>query len=76
MHKEESKSRIKSDAKDRQDIRVKMAQCIPPLDHQQHPDGSIVNIVTGRVRSSSTVNVHKSIEIGSKQSMEFTEALL
>ena len=75
VHKEESKPRIKSDTKDRQDIRVKMAQCIPPLDYQQHPELSIVNIVTVRVQSTSTVNVHKSIEIGSKQSKEFEEPL-
>ena len=76
VHKEESKSRIKSDGIDRQDIREKIAQCIPPLDHQHHPEGSILNIVTGRVQPCSTVNVHQSIEIGSKQSEEFTDALL
>ena len=47
VHKEESKYRIHSDEKDRNNIKLKMAQCIPPLDYQQHPDGSIVNIVTG-----------------------------
>ena len=70
VHKEEGKPRIKSDAKDRQDIRVKLAQCIPPLDHQQHPEGSFVNIVTERVQSSSTVNVHKAIEIGSMRNLQ------
>ncbi len=75
VHKEEGKSRIKSNVKDRHDIRVKMAQCIPPLAQQQHPEGYLVNIVTGRVQSSATVNVHKSVEIGSKQSREFTEDL-
>ena len=75
IHKEEGKSRINCDLKDRQDIRQKMAQCIPPLDHQQHPEGSLVNIVTGKVQSALIVNAHNSIDIGSKQSKEFREAL-
>ena len=52
IHKEESKSRIQADAKDRQHIRVKIMQCISPLDDQQHPEGSVVNIVTGRIHST------------------------
>ena len=41
IHKEESKSRIQYDEKDRQDIRLKMTQCIPPLDHKQHPEDQL-----------------------------------
>ena len=46
------------DAKYRQDIRMEIAKCKLPLDHQQHTEGYIVNIVTGRVQSTSTLNVH------------------
>ena len=68
-HKEESSSRILSDAKDREGIKTKLELCIDPLDPKKHPD-AIVNIVSGRV-GPSTVNVHNSIAIGKTQMEDF-----
>ena len=50
-------------------------QCISPLDDQQHPEGSVLNIVTGRIHSTLLVNAHKSFEIRYNQYLEFTEAM-
>ena len=66
-HKKESKSRIKSDALDREGIQKKLQIYIDPLDPDQHPD-EIVNIVSGRVAPSS-VNIN-AIEIGRLQMQE------
>ena len=38
MHKEEGKSRIQCDQKDRDGIKQKVSMCINPLDPSVHPD--------------------------------------
>ena len=68
-HKEESSSRILSDAKDKEGIKTKLELCIDPIDPKSHPD-TIVNVVSDRV-GPSTVNVHNSIAIGKKQMEDF-----
>ena len=70
-HKEENPARVKSDGKDRKNIRNKLEVSIDPLDPTDHPQ-EIVNIVSGRIAPSS-VNVDKSVEIGKAQMVLFEE---
>ena len=70
-HKEENPARVKSDGKDRQNIRAKLEMSTDPLDPNDHPD-EIMNIVSGRIAPSS-VNVDKSVEIGKAQMVLFEE---
>ena len=62
-HKEESKARIQADAKDRAGLRRKLDYCIDPMDSKEHPEGSIVNIVSGKL-SPASVNVENAVMIG------------
>ena len=48
--------------------------CIHPLGCQNHQDGELFNIYNGKI-SGSTVNVNKSIDIGTRQKTEFQESL-
>ena len=61
-HKEENRARLKSDRKDRQNIRAKLEMSIDPLDPTDHPD-EIVNIVSGR-KAPSAVTVDNAVEMG------------
>ena len=69
MHKEESKSRIKSDNADREKLKSTLATFIDPFDSTSHADG-VVNIANGLV-SPNSVNVDNSLEIGHQQMTEF-----
>ena len=60
VHKEEKPGRLKSDANDRENLRVKFEQCIDPLDGKSHPN-EIVNISTGALNKDPTVNVELSL---------------
>ena len=64
-HKEKGNSRILSDAADnvREKIKNKLTSCTDPLNPENHKSDSLVNIVTGRIASSS-VNVDRSVELG------------
>ena len=62
-HKEEAKARIQADAKDRAGLRRKLDYCIDPIDSKEHPEGSIVNIVSGKLATAS-VNVENAVMIG------------
>ena len=55
-HKEEAKVRIQADAKDMAGLCRKLDTCIDPMDLKKHPEGSIVNIVSGKLAPAS-VNV-------------------
>ena len=71
-HKEEMKSRIKSDEQDKQELRQKLELCIDPLDPEQHPPEGLVNIVTGMVVNHPSVNAHNAVQLG-KTKMEAFE---
>ena len=71
-HKEEMKSRIVADKKDKETIRAKLAQSIDPLDPTQHPK-NLVNIVTGNIAPES-VNVDNSVQVGSSQMKEIEQS--
>ena len=62
-HKEEAKARIQVDAKDRDGLRRKLDYCIDPMDSKAHPEGSIVNIVSGKL-DPAFVNVENDVMIG------------
>ena len=68
-HMEESMSRIKSDAVDREKLRLTLCSFIDPLDPSSHPEG-VVNIANGLV-STNNVNVDKALELGQQQMDEF-----
>lgn len=68
-HKEEGKSRIKSDGEDRRKIRDMLSTCISPLNPEEHPE-ELVNIVTGKL-ATDNVNVHRAHEIGRNQVAAF-----
>ena len=72
-HKEEGKTRIANDKRDRDAIRAKLKKCIDPLDPEKHPD-DIVNIVTGE-HGTSAVNVQDAVEIELHKMIEFGQKL-
>ncbi len=72
VHKEEMPSRLKSDNCDRSKIRIKLEQCINPLEPTQHP-ANLVNVSTGYINKSNAVNVEQAIDIGCQQMQTFVE---
>ena len=48
-HKEESEGRIKVDKADRLSLCNTLDVCVNPLDDDSHPDGALMNIVTGKI---------------------------
>ena len=71
-HKEETESRKKIDAKDRQVLRDKLELSIDPLNENEHTD-ALVNIESGLVITDKLINVDKSESIGLKQMEEFEQ---
>ena len=67
-HKEETTARIRSDAKDRESIRIKLELCIDPLNPSSHPS-NIVNIVSGKV-ADDAVNAQDAVSIGTEAMKE------
>ena len=72
-HKEEGKARIEADRKDRDGLRSRQDSCIDPLDPKQHPDISIVNIVSGKI-TPAFVNVKNSVLIGEGMLEDYEKA--
>ncbi|KAJ8351728.1 hypothetical protein SKAU_G00232040 [Synaphobranchus kaupii] len=62
-HKEEAKARVIADVKDRAGLRQKLDTCLHPLDPNEHPVESIVNITSGKI-APPTVNVDSAVKIG------------
>ena len=73
-HKEEAKARINSDSADRIGLRRKLDMSIHPLAPEQHPEGTVINVVTGRIAPSS-VNIDKVLDISTRQMNEFERKL-
>lgn len=69
-HKEEAKSRILEDSKDRTGLLKKLDTCIHPLNPSEHPGGSIVSIISGKI-VSEVVNVDSAVTIGEKMLKDF-----
>ena len=72
-HKEEGKSRVQCDQKDRDGIKQKISMCINPLDPSVHPD-PIVNVANGAI-APPAVNVDRALSIGITQVTEFQQNL-
>ena len=66
LHKDEIKARMTADATDKSNIRHKLQESIDPLDASTHSDGNIVQIVSGRIATDPTVNVHEAVAIGTE----------
>jgi hypothetical protein len=62
-HKEEQSSRIKTDQNDRSNIRSMLETCIHPLECATHPDGALMNIVTGEI-AHPEANVADALQLG------------
>ena len=69
-HKEESKARILADATDRAGLRQKLETCTDPMDPKEHPEGSLVNIVSRKLAPAS-VNVENAVMIGEAMLKDF-----
>ena len=69
-HKEESQARIQNDNDDRCIIRSTLTMCINPLNDTSHPDGALLNIITGEV-CPPDVNVDDALCIGKNQMTTF-----
>ena len=62
-HNEEAEGRIKTDQADRQSLRDTLDVCIDPLVYVSHPDGALMNIVTGQV-AHPDVNTDNVVSLG------------
>lgn len=69
-HKEEAEGRMKTDQSDRQSLRNTLDVCINPLDHASHPDGALMNIVTGQI-AHPDVNADKAVSLGQQAMKDF-----
>ena len=58
------KARMKADATDRSKIMQQLQEPIDPLDSSAYSDVNIVQIVSGRIATDPTVNVHEAGSIG------------
>ena len=72
VHKEEFNGRIETDAQDRQSLRDTLLKCIDPMDPDTHPDGALLNVVTGSV-APQVVNIDIAVKLGQEQ-MEVFES--
>ena len=66
-HKEEADSRNKADQADLQSLRDTLGVCIDPLEYASHPDGALMNIVTGQI-AHSDVNANNAVSLGHRAS--------
>ena len=69
-HKEEAPGRIKADQADRRSIRKTLDVIINPLNDESHPDGSLLNVVTGQI-AHPDVNADEAIILGKKAMNDF-----
>ena len=70
-HKEERHTRIKADAADRMKIHEAVSTCIDVFESDKHPVNGLVDIFSGRVVDDAAVNVHNSVEIGTRQWLDY-----
>ena len=60
------KARMKADATDRSKIRQQLQEPIDPLHSSSHSDVNIVKIVSDRIATDPTVDVHEAVSIGTE----------
>ena len=63
-HKEETSGRINSDAQE--SLHHTLSECIDPMDPDSHPDGTLINIVTGAI-APANVTIEKAVSMGQEQ---------
>ena len=68
-HKEQGSVRIANDNKDRESLKSRLGMCIHPLKPESHPE-QVVNVGNDTL-STLQVNVHKAVNIGHSQLLEF-----
>ena len=56
-HKEESVKQIEAVLKDRESIQKSLSLAIDPLEPDQHPEGKLLNIVTGEVAHPDALDI-------------------
>ena len=64
--RDRSNGHIKTEAQDRQSLRVTLQECIDPMNLDSHPDGALLNIVTGAV-APQDVNIDRAVMLGQEQ---------
>ena len=69
-HKEEDEGRIKTDQADRQSLCDILDVCIDPLEYASHPDGALMNIVTGQI-AHPDVNADNAVSPGHRAMENF-----
>ena len=69
-HKEEAKGRIKADQEDRLSLRNTLDVCINPFDNESHPDGALINIMTGQI-AHPDVNADNALALGQRAMKDF-----
>ena len=62
-HREEAEGRIKTDQADHQSLRDTLDVYIDPLEYASHPDGALMNIVTGQI-AHPDVNADNAVSLG------------
>ena len=65
-HKEATRGQINSEAQDRESLHRTLSECIDPMDPDSHPDGALMNIVTGAI-APEHVNIEKAVTLGQEQ---------
>ena len=71
-HKEETEGRIKVDKADRLSLRNTLDVCIDPLDDKSHPDGALMNIVSGQI-AHPDVNADEAVSLGQQAMNNFKD---
>jgi len=69
-HKEETKGRIKVDKADCLSLRNTLGVCVNPLDDNSHPDGVLMNIVSGQI-AHPDVNADEAVSLGQRAMNSF-----
>ena len=62
-HKEETEGRIRVDKADHLSIRNTLDICIDPLDDKLHPNGALMNIISGQIAQPG-VNADEAVSLG------------
>ena len=69
-YKEEAKGRIKADQEDRLSLRNALDVCINNFDKESHPNGALVNIMTGHI-AHPDVNADNALALGQQAMKDF-----
>jgi len=71
-HKEETEGRIRVDKADHLSIRNTLDVCIDPLDDKSHPNGALMNIISGQIAHPG-VNADEAVSLGQQAMNNFKD---